>query len=117
MADFLSNLNFALQSIVTWLMTVVLLLLAFVTIFGFLKFIMDRRINKYMFCGFVLFIVCMLIFTKIFGYRMEIFNASINQIMLYALWYWFFYIHGIPAQPPPNSNILICSLIISLPLL
>ena len=102
MVQFVQDLNLALQSVVTWLMTLVLIVCAAVMIIGFLKFIMDRRLNKMMFYGFVLFTVCTLLFTKIFGYRMEFFSGAVSQIGMYALWYLFFLNNGIPVQPPPD---------------
>jgi hypothetical protein len=104
MTDYFANLNLALQSVATWLMTIVLVLLAGVTIIGFLLFISNRKFNRYMFVGFILFIVCSLIFTKIFGYRMEFFNASVSQISLYAVWYLWFLFSGVPTQPPPEGG-------------
>jgi len=100
-----------LQSIVTWLMTVVLILLAGVTIIGFLMFIGNRQLNKYMFSGFILFIICTLIFTKIFGYRMEFFGGAVGQIGFYSFWYLWFLSNGIPAQTPPDVGESICALL------
>lgn len=93
-----------LQSVATWLMTLVLVLSAAVTIVGFLLFISNRQFNKAMFYGFVLFTVCTIIFTKIFGYRMEFFNASVSQIGMYTFWYLWFLFNGVPTQPPPDAG-------------
>ena len=111
MVDYFADFNFMLQNIVTWMMTLVLVFLAFATIVGFLMFIANRRFNKYMFIGFVLFLVCMLIFTKVFGYRMEFYDASMNQIMIYTLWYLMFFFKGAPTQPPPDSESSIFTLL------
>ena len=111
MVQFVQDLNLALQSAVTWLMTLVLVVCAAVMIIGFLKFMMDRRLNKMMFYGFVLFTVCTLLFTKIFGYRMEFFSGAVSQIGMYALWYLFFLNSGVPAQPPPDTGGSVCIMI------
>ncbi len=104
MVDVLGNVTLTLQAVATWFMTIVLVLLAAVTMIGFLMFIGNRQFNKYMFAGFVLFTVCMIVFTKIFGYRMEIFNTSVSQIGMYTLWYLWFLFNGQPTQPPPEDG-------------
>jgi len=100
----LDDFNFMIQSAVTWLMTIVLVVCGAITIIGFLIFLSNRKFNKYMFGGFVLFIVCTLIFTRVFGYRMEFFNASVTQIGIYTFWYLWFLFNGVPTQAPPDSG-------------
>lgn len=116
MVDILGNVSLTLQSIVTWLMTIVLVLLAAVTMIGFLMFIGSRKFNKYMFAGFVLFTVCTIVFTRVFGYRMEIFNASMSEIGTYTLWYLWFLFNGQPTQAPPEDGSSLVLLLNMLPL-
>lgn len=87
MTDFIGDLSFKFQYFVTWLMTLVLVILAAITLIGILLFAARRKLNKYMFVGFVLFIVCRLIFTKFFGYQMEIFRVNWATIwVLYSVY-------------------------------
>ena len=116
MVDVLGNLTLTLQTVATWFMTIVLVLLLAVTLIGFLMFIGNRQFNKYMFAGFVLFIVCTIVFTKVFGYRMEFFNMSVSQIGLYTLWYLWFLFNGIPTQAPPEDGSSLMLLFTMLPL-
>lgn len=80
MTDIFTYIPYALQCIITWLMTAVLAILATVTLIGFFKFIMDRRLNKYLIGGFILFIICSVIFSRIFGLRTDV---------VYVIWYFY----------------------------
>ena len=113
MTDYFGNVQLMLQNLVTFLMTLVLILLAAVTIIGFILFFINRfKFNKYMFVGFVLFTICSIVFTRVFGYRMEFFQSGMSQIMMYALWYIFWFDKPGTPPPPEDGGQFLCLLLI-----
>ncbi|MFX0141006.1 MAG: hypothetical protein ACFFDN_45625 [Candidatus Hodarchaeota archaeon] len=92
MSNMLEDLGMTIRTAATSIMTLTLVLTALVTIIGVLMFVMKRRLNKWMFIGFILFTTCSILFTKLFNYSMGDFDASMSQIFSFAIWYIVFQI-------------------------
>ena len=92
MSSMLEDIGMTLRTAATSIMTLTLVMSALVTIIGVLMFVMRRRLNKYMFIGFIFFMVCSILFTKLFNYSMTDYDATMSSIFQYAVLYIVFQI-------------------------